>query len=279
MGSLFLSLSHLGEPCHVRSQVRNCQMIRSVWGIGEGGSKVSKEKQKVWRCSPTLWSRWTWKNGLQQLFPLFPYCSELWEDSLLLARFTFSATFPSTTTMCCSMSTISFQEKVFQNIRILCLGTSTGNSASRLNPFLFSLGDGAGQTSGSASPVPSGLAQLTWEEAGRLLGRTHYVKEQLLPLPTRSPMAIVSKPLKSLVAWKSLSTSFLNAAASMMAQPILWEIDIGETQYKNSSRSEHGNWEITCEHMKHNIESECSNNGLPYINDGPTHCVRDWNTI
>ena len=34
--------------------------------------------------------------------------------------------------------------------------------------------------------APSGLAQFKWGEAGRLLGRDPYVREQLLPLPTRS---------------------------------------------------------------------------------------------
>ena len=38
-----------------------------------------------------------------------------------------------------------------QCTRILCLETSTRSSASRPNPFLFSLGDGGGRTSGSAS--------------------------------------------------------------------------------------------------------------------------------
>ena len=33
--------------------------------------------------------------------------------------------------------------------------------------------------------APSGLAQFKWGEAGRLLGRDPYVREQLLPLPTR----------------------------------------------------------------------------------------------
>ena len=41
-----------------------------------------------------------------------------------------------------------------QFTRILCLETSTRSSASRPNPFLFSLGDGGGRTSGSASRGP-----------------------------------------------------------------------------------------------------------------------------
>lgn len=56
----------------------------------------------------------------------------------------------------------------------------------------------------------------------------------------------------------SLSKSFLNAAASTMAQADGWKIDIGETRYKKWT------FEITCEKLS--IRSECIEHSKIFVN-------------